>query len=135
MKRAGKERTKDHRRRGHSLSRRRRVRRVLARKRKWRTKKKKKISSKKGISLSGTGRSGQFLNLVSPSFSLFFLSFSLFLRHNKRALSSTLRAHHHHHLREKKRAHTQQQQSTTTQTKDRKKCERSSSAEFKNQFV
>ena len=75
-----------------------------------------------------------------PLFFSLFLSFSFFCGLiNTRSFFDPLRARHHH-LREKKRAHTQQQQqqqqqSTTTQTKDRKKCERSSSAEFKNQFV
>jgi hypothetical protein len=98
-------------------------------------KEKKKISPPRRESFSLS--EGALWPIFKSCFSLFFSLFSLFfliLRHNKRALSSTLRAHHHH-LREKKRAHTQQQQSTTTQTKDRKKCERSSSAEFKNQFV
>jgi hypothetical protein len=87
------------------------------------------------------GLSGQ-LNLVSLSFSLFFLSFSLFCGLiNTRSFFDPLRVCARVIIIfERKREHTQQQrqqqqQSTTTQTKDRKKCERSSSAEFKNQFV
>ena len=79
-----------------------------------------------------------------PMKSCFSLFFSLF------SFSPPCGAHHKHvrvfrlrpflrasssSSREKESTHTQQQQSTTTQTKDRKKCERSSSAEFKNQFV
>jgi hypothetical protein len=62
------------------------------------------------------GLSGQ-LNLVSLSFSLFFLSFSFFCGIlNTRSFFDPLRARHH--LREKKRAHTTTTTTTTTTKHD-----------------
>ena len=106
----------------NSLSRRRRVRssKSSGKKKKTEDKKEKKkdfSSKKKGIFLSVLkGLSGQ-LNLVSLSFSLFFLSFSFFCGIlNTRSFFDPLRARHH--LREKKRAHTTTTTTTTTTKHD-----------------